>query len=94
MFDSFALIVGKQIEANLIQKQAVALNINPVTSSQRARKHLTGKVITEPIGLANSYYGSTQDPGAKQETQKTIRYGEYEDTESTRSLAKDGTLRV
>ena len=88
MFDSFALIVGKQIEANLIQKQAVALNINPVTSSQRARKHLTGKVITEPINLANSCNPYTSFAKEAGKPGEPIRLGEYEGTESTRSLAK------
>lgn len=63
MFQSFALVVGKQIEANLIQKQAVASNINPLPSQQRARKHLTGKVITEPINLANSYNSFAKEAG-------------------------------
>ena len=92
MFQSFALVVGKQIEANLKEKQAakadvVALNINTLQSAQRARKHLTGKVITEPINLANTYY-STQDVGPGD----PMRLGEYDQrTESTRSLGKDAT---
>lgn len=61
MFQSFALVVGKQIEANLKQKQTVASNIDTLHSEQRARKHLTGKVITEPLHLPSNTYYSTQD---------------------------------
>jgi hypothetical protein len=91
MFQSFALVVGKQIEANLKQKQAakardvVAVNINTLQSAQRARKHLTGKVITEPIN-PNTYY-STQDVGHPGDP---VQLGEYDQrTESTRSVGKD-----